>query len=126
LETIALPKAVAIQEVVREWILYTTRKPDKSGHVVIAMAARERRKLARESRLIFSTAGTLQTRVADEDGLHHKAFHDREWRPLDWYLKTPNQPELYPRPKRYEEIVALAECLGKGFDHLRVDISEAA
>jgi len=64
----------------------------------------------------------VQTTVADEDGFHHRAFHDREWRPLDWYLRTPNQPELCPRPKRYEEIIALAECLGKGFDHLRVDV----
>jgi hypothetical protein len=63
----------------------------------------------------------VQTVIRDEAGLHHGAFHDRDWRPLDWYLKTPNNPELSPRPKRYEDIVALAECLGKGFDHLRVD-----
>ena len=62
----------------------------------------------------------IQTLFVDEAGPHHRAFHDREWRPLDWYLKTPNQPELCPKPKRYEELVALAECLGKDFDHLRV------
>jgi TupA-like ATPgrasp len=66
----------------------------------------------------------LQTIFRDEDGLHHRAFHGREWHPLDWYLKTPNQPELCPKPKRYEEMVAIAECLGKGFDHLRVDMYE--
>jgi hypothetical protein len=80
----------------------------------------ERRLFVFDGRVRF-----MQTVFADEAGLHHRAFHDRELRPLDWYLKTPNQPELCPKPKRYEEMVALAECLGKDFDHLRVDIYDA-
>ena len=67
----------------------------------------------------------LQTTFRDDDGLHHRAFHSREWHPLDWYLQTPNQPELCPKPKHHEEMVAIAESLGKGFDHLRVDMYEA-
>src|ERR1700693_3327612 len=67
----------------------------------------------------------VQTVCADEAGPHHRSYHDREWRPLDWYLKTPNQPELCPKPKRYKEMVALAECLGRDFDHLRVDMYDA-
>jgi hypothetical protein len=67
----------------------------------------------------------VQTTFVDKDGPHHRAYHDREWRPLNWYLKTPNQPELCLKPKRYEEMVALAECLGKDFDHLRVDMYDA-
>ena len=66
----------------------------------------------------------VQTSFVDEAGPHHGAFHDRDWRPLDWYLKTPNQQELAPTPKRYAEMVALAERLGKGFDYLRVDFYE--
>ena len=66
----------------------------------------------------------VQTIFADEAGLHHWAFQDREWRPLDWYLETPNKPAC-PKPKRYEDMVAIAECLGKDFDHLRVDIYDA-
>ena len=40
-------------------------------------------------------------------------------------MKTPNQPELCLKPKRFEELVALAECLGKDFDYLRVDMYDA-
>jgi teichuronopeptide biosynthesis TupA-like protein len=67
----------------------------------------------------------VQSLYRDETGLRHGAFHNPDWRPLDWYLKTPNQHELAPRPKRYADMVAIAECLGKGFDHLRVDFYDA-
>jgi TupA-like ATPgrasp len=67
----------------------------------------------------------VQTTFADDDGLHHRAFNDRAWRPLEWYFKTPNQPEQCHRPKRYDDLVALAECLGQGFDHIRVDMYDA-
>ena len=67
----------------------------------------------------------LQTTFRDDDSLHHRAFHSREWHPLDWYLQTPNQPERCPKPKHHEEMVAIAESLGKSFDHLRVDMYEA-
>jgi hypothetical protein len=67
----------------------------------------------------------VQTTFADDDGLHHRAFNDRDWRPLEWYFKTPNQPEQCHRPKRYDDLVALAECLGQGFDHIRVDMYDA-
>jgi TupA-like ATPgrasp len=67
----------------------------------------------------------VQTTFVDKDGPHHRAYHDREWRPLNWYMKTPNQPELCLKPKRFEELVALAECLGKDFDYLRVDMYDA-
>jgi hypothetical protein len=51
----------------------------------------------------------------------HRAFHDRDWRALRWYRKTPNRPETCPRPARYDQMVALAERVGKDFDHVRVD-----
>ena len=67
----------------------------------------------------------VQTRFATASRPRHVAYHDPEWHPLDWYLRTPNQPELCPRPERLDDMIALAECLGKGFDHLRVDIYDA-
>ena len=66
----------------------------------------------------------VQTTFADEGQLRHGAFHDREWFPLDWYLKTRSQPELCPRPKRYDDMIAIAESLARDFDHLRVDVYE--
>ena len=83
-------------------------------------APQERKLFVFDGRVRF-----VQTTFVDEDGPHSRAFHDREWRPLDWYLKTPNKPELCPKPKRYEEMVALAECLANDFDHLRVDLYDA-
>jgi len=67
----------------------------------------------------------LQTTFRDETGAYHRSWNDRELRPLDWYLQTPNTPELFTKPKRHEEMVAIAECLGRDFDHLRVDMYEA-
>ena len=83
-------------------------------------APQERKLFVFDGRVRF-----VHTTFVDDDGPHNRAFHDREWHPLDWYLKTPNKPELCPKPKRHEEMIALAECLGKDFDHLRVDMYDA-
>jgi hypothetical protein len=69
----------------------------------------------------------VQTLFPDEAKIQprHGAYHDRDWRPLEWYLKTPNEPEMCPLPKRYDEMIAVAERLGKDFDHVRIDIYDA-
>lgn len=54
----------------------------------------------------------------------HGAFHDRDWQRLNWYLISAPDPGRFPRPKCYEQLVAAAECLGEGFDHVRVDFYE--
>jgi len=118
----------------KAWLLscYGTLK-DEPGYVPVPRRLMVERMLlgtdgnSPKERKLFVFDGRLrfvQTTVADEGGIHrHRAFHDRDWRPLDWYLKTPNQ--TCPQPKRYAEIIALAERLGKGFDHVRVDIYDA-
>jgi hypothetical protein len=67
----------------------------------------------------------VKTTLRRHDELEHGAFYDRDWQPLDWFMDIPNRPELCRRPKRYNDIIAIAERLGKDFDHLRVDIYEA-
>ena len=53
------------------------------------------------------------------------AFHDRAWCPLDWHLRTPSQTGVSVRgPKRYDDMIAIAEGIGKDFDHLKVDVYE--
>jgi TupA-like ATPgrasp len=67
----------------------------------------------------------VQTTYRDADGPHHGAFLSKEWEPLDWYLRTPNRPELFSKPKRLTDMIEIAERLAKGFDHMRVDMYEA-
>jgi hypothetical protein len=52
----------------------------------------------------------------------HTAFHDREWRRQPFYLRTPPIAEDLPRPAHLDRIIEVAERLGAGFDHVRVDL----
>jgi hypothetical protein len=66
----------------------------------------------------------IQTVVAEGDALRALAFHDADWRRLPWRGSTEPHPGPLPRPKCYDTLVALAERLGAGFDHVRVDLYE--
>ncbi len=66
----------------------------------------------------------VQTTYRDAQGPHHGAFHSKEWQPLNWHLRSPNQAELFSKPKRLAEMIEIAERLAKGFDHMRVDLYE--
>jgi hypothetical protein len=73
----------------------------------------------------FAFDGTvrfIQTTYRDATGPRHGAFQSRDWEPLDWYLLSPNRPELFSKPKHLDEMIAIAETLSKGFDHMRVDM----
>jgi hypothetical protein len=48
-------------------------------------------------------------------------FYDRRWCPLNWFMRKP-PPDLIERPKRLDEMVQVAERLGAGIDHVRVDL----
>jgi hypothetical protein len=52
------------------------------------------------------------------------AFHDREWRNYLWRPNSPTYDRDLPRPERFDDFVSLAERIGAGFDHLRVDMYE--
>jgi len=67
----------------------------------------------------------VQTTLSIDDQLHHGAYHDPDWRLLDWRRVSPSRPELCPRPERLDEMIGLAERLGQGFDHLRVDFYDS-
>ena len=64
----------------------------------------------------------VQTRVFENDRIRHGAFHDRDWRPVDLYLRTRPLEGGIPRPARFDEMVSIAERLGAGLDHVRVDL----
>lgn len=76
-------------------------------------------------RLMFVFHGRvrmIQTRVFENGKLRHGAFHDRDWRPVEMYLTTPPLETELARPARLDEMILLAERLGEGLDHVRVDL----
>ena len=64
----------------------------------------------------------IHTIIVDRARERFDAFHDCDWRRLDWRgIHPPFDTEL-DRPRRLNDFLALAEQLGAGFDHLRVDL----
>jgi len=57
----------------------------------------------------------------DRFTLHTRRFYDRNWNPKDFTLGYPLAPVQEP-PKKYEEMLAVAESLGRDFDFVRVDL----
>lgn len=79
-------------------------------------------------RRMFTFAGRVQvtqTTVVDNGVLRPGAFHDRDWRLLPWRGPSEPHPGPFPRPERYDAMIAIAERLGAGFDHVRVDLYDA-
>jgi hypothetical protein len=57
-----------------------------------------------------------------EDGkIRNGAFHTPEWALLDWRFSRTVDRE-FERPLRLDDMIAVAERLGAGLDHVRVDI----
>lgn len=52
---------------------------------------------------------------------HKQRFYDREWRCLPVKRERPLGPEI-SAPKRLEEMIDIAETLGRPFDFVRVDL----
>jgi hypothetical protein len=49
-------------------------------------------------------------------------MYDRDWRPLPFTLYYPRSALGVSRPARLEEMIALAETIGGGFDFVRIDL----
>ncbi|MBE0410273.1 MAG: hypothetical protein IBX69_11135, partial [Anaerolineales bacterium] len=52
---------------------------------------------------------------------HSRTFYDKEWHPQEFTLKYP-LGILTAKPKLHAEMISIAECLGKDFDFIRVDL----
>ena len=61
------------------------------------------------------------TIVIDRDYGRSDAVYDRDWNRLGWRAQNQCHAQPLPRPARFEELITLAERLGAGFDHVRVD-----
>ncbi len=71
---------------------------------------------------VFDGKVAVINTVFVEDGrIRNGAFHTRDWVRLNWHF-TREVDRSFPRPSRLGEMIAVAERLGEGLDHVRVDI----
>jgi hypothetical protein len=71
---------------------------------------------------VFDGKVAVVNTVFVEDGqLRNGAFHTPDWTRLSWHF-TRTIDRAFPRPIRLHDMIELAERLGQGLDHVRVDI----
>jgi len=124
--------AAAARAALREWLAYTHGAVvDEPGYMHVPRRIIVERMILNGDgtppveRRMFTFAGRVQvtqTIVFDDDRLQPGGFHDRDWRKLPWRGPTEPHPGPFPRPARYDALVTIAERLGAGFDHVRVDL----
>ena len=70
---------------------------------------------------VFGGKAAVINTVFVEDGqIRNGAFHTADWVRLDWHFTRFVDRNFY-RPKRLGDMIELAEQLGRGLDHVRVD-----
>jgi hypothetical protein len=77
-----------------------------------------------EERRLFVFDGKVEvinTVFVEAGKLRNGAFHTRDWKRLDWYF-TRFVSRDFPPPQRLADMIRIAEQLGAGIDHIRVDI----
>ncbi len=70
--------------------------------------------------LFHGKTAFIQTTLVENGVARHGAFHTPDWSRRDWYF-TQRRDNVFPKPARLDEMIRLAEILGRDFDHLRVD-----
>ena len=60
------------------------------------------------------------TVFVEDDQIRNGAFHTAEWTRLNWHFSRSLDRD-FPRPKRLSDMISIAERLGEGLDHVRVD-----
>jgi hypothetical protein len=71
---------------------------------------------------VFDGKVTVINTVFVEDGkVRNGAFHTPDWTRLHWHF-TRSVDRTFPKPTRLHDMIELAERLGRGLDHVRVDI----
>lgn len=63
----------------------------------------------------------INTVFVEEGKVRNGAFHTPDWTRLSWHFTRPID-RVFPKPARLQDMIELAERLGQGLDHVRVDI----
>ncbi|MDX6278033.1 MAG: hypothetical protein QOJ72_2161 [Nocardioidaceae bacterium] len=70
---------------------------------------------------VFDGKVAVINTVFIEDGqVRNGAFHTPDWKQLDWYFSRRVDRE-FARPERLDDMIRVAEELGRGLDHVRID-----
>jgi hypothetical protein len=123
------------RETMRGWLAYSHGAVvDEPGYMhVPRRIIAERMILNRDGsppleRRMFVFNGRVQltqTELVENGTLRAVAYHDHNWRRLPWRGDSEPHPGPFPRPARYDELVVVAETLGREFDHVRADLYDA-
>ncbi len=71
---------------------------------------------------VFHGKTAIINTVFIENGqVRNGAFHTADWTRLDWYF-TRHLTRSFPAPEKLADMIRIAEQIGTGFDHVRVDI----
>jgi hypothetical protein len=62
----------------------------------------------------------INTVFIEDERVRNGAFHRADWTPLDWHFSR-RVERAFPRPPRLAEMSRVAELLGAGLDHVRID-----
>jgi teichuronopeptide biosynthesis TupA-like protein len=62
----------------------------------------------------------INTVFIEEDRIRNGAFHTTEWTRLNWHFSRLLDRD-FSRPRRLSDMIDIAERLGEGLDHVRVD-----
>ncbi len=77
-----------------------------------------------EERRLFVFDGKVQvinTVFVEAGKLRNGAFHTSDWEKLDWHFTRLLAQDFTP-PRRLADMIRVAELLGAGIDHIRVDV----
>ncbi|MBV9754865.1 MAG: hypothetical protein JO188_20280 [Hyphomicrobiales bacterium] len=65
------------------------------------------------------------TLVLKEDRTRWVSHHDMSWTELPWTITHPHPPKRFEPPRQFAEMILIAERLGAGLNHVRVDMYES-
>jgi TupA-like ATPgrasp len=130
----ALLDKQAIRETARSWLsqCHGTRA-DEPGYVHVPHALMLERLLSNKDgsppreHKIFVFHGrvrVIQSLTVSADRARFVSHHTPDWIELPWWLLAPRLGRPLNPPRRLNDIIKVAETLGAGFDHLRVDLYE--
>jgi TupA-like ATPgrasp len=125
----------AIRDTARSWLARNHgRAFDEPGYVYVPQALLIERLLSKKDGLpplehkVFVFDGVVRViqsiTVSARDRARFASYHTPEWINLPWKILKPGPCHPLNPPHQLDRIIEIAECLGAGFDHVRVDLYE--
>jgi hypothetical protein len=123
-----------IRETARNWLTWNHGKAlDEPGYIHVPHALLIEKLLLNgdgstpleHKVLVFDGVARviLTVTVSAKNRARFESYHTADWIELPWTILHPLGQSLKP-PRRLEEIIEIAERLGAGFDHVRIDLYE--